>query len=229
MSDPVDLDAIEAQTADGPWTVCTLLCGDVRAMVARVRELESAHARFIDATVPCPPCKGVENFNYDCALCGGSGIVAPAVAAAVMHTDGQWMENERHNALTLTVEAHAAEREHCAKVCENQAKILDAGRDRDGAGGARLCAVVLRALTPSAQGANDVIVGRDRSPTLDDVRAHEEQHGSGWWVHESGGLWYMQVLNSVIYAAGPRRATEPPTQGRWWCWNKGPIAWPVTP
>lgn len=47
---------------------------------------------------------------------------------------------------TLDLEAQA--REVCARVCDNQSRMLDAAGDRDGATAARLCASVLRALTP---------------------------------------------------------------------------------
>lgn len=47
-----------------------------------------------------------------------------------------------------TLDLEAQVRERCAQVCDNQALMLDAAGDCDGARAARLCASVLRALTP---------------------------------------------------------------------------------
>lgn len=89
-----------------------------------------------------------------------------------------------------------------------------------------------------------IIAGRAVPPTLAEVRAHEARGGD--WLYQSPNcdipdgmpfpeVWYIfATLDDELFArhighCGGKcgRVYEQLPEGRWWCWNNGPVAWPI--
>lgn len=73
---------------------------------------------------------------------------------------------------------------------------------------------------------HEMLAGRDRPPTPDEVRAHK----GTLWLHSDGDVWsldaYGDRYDASVSVGGMFQAREMPTSGRWWAWCGAICAWP---